>query len=175
MPVRSMTSAYVPMSALYINDKVYQTIADAAASIGTFGHGYTYSGHPLACAVALETLKIYESDRVVEHVKRVAPRLQEGLRKYTGHPIVGDVRGIGLIAALELAENPKARKPFDAARGVGAFFANAAQKHGLIVRVMGGDIIAVSPPLVITEAEIDELVARLSRALDLAAGAAHVA
>ncbi|MFO1269184.1 MAG: aminotransferase [Rubrivivax sp.] len=162
---KMMTSAYVPMSALYINDKVYQTIADAAASIGTFGHGYTYSGHPVACAVALETLKIYESDRIVEHVKRVAPRLQEGLRKYAGHPIVGDVRGIGLIAALELAENAKARKPFDPARGVGAFFANAAQRHGLIVRVMAGDIIAFSPPLVISEAEIDEVLAKVELAM----------
>jgi len=162
---KMMTSAYVPMSALYINDKVYQTIADAAASIGTFGHGYTYSGHPLACAVALETLKIYESDRVVEHVQRVAPRLQAGLRKYVGHPIVGDVRGLGLIGALELAADPKARKPFDAAKGVGAYLAKAAQNHGLIVRVMSGDIIAFSPPLIITEAEIDELLAKLALAM----------
>ncbi|MBL8324297.1 MAG: aminotransferase class III-fold pyridoxal phosphate-dependent enzyme [Rubrivivax sp.] len=162
---KMMTSAYVPMSALYLNDKVYQTIADAAASIGTFGHGYTYSGHPLACAVALETLKIYESDRIVEHVQRVAPRLQAGLRKYVGHPIVGDVRGIGLIGALELAAEPKMRKPFDAALGVGAYLAKAAQNQGLIVRVMAGDIIAFSPPLVITETEIDELLAKLELAM----------
>ena len=162
---KMMTSAYVPMSALYINDKVYQVIADAAATIGTFGHGYTYSGHPLACAVALETLKIYESDRVVEHVQKVAPRLQAGLRKYVGHPIVGDVRGIGLIGAIELAADPKARKPFDAARGVGAYLAKAAQNHGLIVRVMAGDIVAFSPPLVITETEIDELLAKLDLAM----------
>jgi len=162
---KMMTSAYVPMSALYINDKVYQVIADAAASVGTFGHGYTYSGHPVACAVALETLKIYESDRVVEHVQRVAPRLQAGLRKYVGHPIVGDVRGIGLIGAIELAADPKARKPFDPARGVGAYLAKAAQNHGLIVRVMAGDIVAFSPPLVITEAEIDELLAKLDLAV----------
>jgi len=162
---KMMTSAYMPMSALYINDKVYQAIADAAASVGTFGHGYTYSGHPVACAVALETLRIYESDRVVEHVQRVAPRLQAGLRKYAGHPIVGDVRGLGLIGAIELAADPKARKPFDAARGVGAYLAKAAQNHGLIVRVMAGDIIAFSPPLVITEAEIDELLAKLELAM----------
>lgn len=162
---KMLTSAYVPMSALYINDKVYQVIADAAAGIGTFGHGYTYSGHPLACAVALETLRIYESDRIVEHVQRVGPRLQAGLRQYVGHPIVGDVRGLGLIAALELAEDPKARKPFDAARGVGAYFARAAQTHGLIVRVMAGDIVAFSPPLIITEAEIDELLAKVELAM----------
>ena len=162
---KMMTAAYVPMSALYINDKVYQVVADAAARIGTFGHGYTYGGHPLACAVALETLRIYESDRIVEHVQRVAPRLQAGLRRYAGHPIVGDVRGLGLIAALELAEDPEARKPFDAARGVGAYFARAAQSHGLIVRVMAGDIVAFSPPLVITEAEIDELLAKVELAM----------
>ncbi|MCW5632832.1 MAG: aminotransferase class III-fold pyridoxal phosphate-dependent enzyme [Rubrivivax sp.] len=162
---KMMTSAYVPMSALFINDKVYQAIADAAASVGTFGHGYTYSGHPVACAVALETLRIYESDRIVEHVQRVGPRLQAGLRKYAGHPIVGDVRGIGLIGAVELAADPKVRKPFDAARGVGAYLAKAAQEHGLIVRVMAGDIIAFSPPLVITEAEIDELLAKFELAM----------
>ncbi|MBI5720597.1 MAG: aminotransferase class III-fold pyridoxal phosphate-dependent enzyme [Burkholderiales bacterium] len=162
---KMMTSAYVPMSALYINDKVYQVIADAAASVGTFGHGYTYSGHPVACAVALETLKIYESDRIVEHVQQVAPRLQAGLRKYAGHPIVGEVRGLGLIGAIELAAEPKARKPFDAAEGVGAYLAKAAQNHGLIVRVMAGDIIAFSPPLTITEAEIDELLAKLELAM----------
>jgi len=163
---KMMTSAYIPMSALYINDKVYQVIADAAATIGTFGHGYTYSGHPVACAVALETLKIYDSDRIVEHVQRVAPRLQAGLRQYAGHPIVGDVRGIGLIGAIELAADPKARKPFDAARGVGAYLAKAAQDHGLIVRVMAGDIVAFSPPLTITEAEIDELLAKLDLAMN---------
>ena len=162
---KMMTSAYVPMSALYINDKVYQAIADTSAKVGVFGHGYTYSGHPVACAVALETLKIYESDHIVEHVRQVGPRLQAGLRRYVGHPIVGDVRGLGLIGAIELAQNPAQRKPFDPARGVGAYLVRRAQEHGLILRVMAGDIVAFSPPLIITEAEIDELLARLDRAL----------
>ena len=162
---KMMTSAYVPMSALYVTDAIYQVVADASASVGTFGHGYTYSGYPVACAVALETLRIYESDRVVEHVQRVAPRLQAGLRKYIGHPIVGDVRGLGLIGAIELAQDPKSRQPFDAAKGVGAYLAKAAQNHGLIVRVMAGDIIAFSPPLVITEAEIDELLGKFDLAM----------
>jgi len=162
---KQMTSAYVPMSALYISDKVYQAVADASAVVGTFGHGYTYSGHPLACAVALETLRIYQSDRIVEHVAAVGPRLQAGLRRYQGHPIIGDVRGLGLIGAVELAEDPAARKPFDPARGVGAYLVRRAQAHGLILRVMAGDIVAFSPPLVITEAEIDELLARFDRAL----------
>ena len=162
---KMMTSAYVPMSALYVSDPVYQAIADASAAIGVFGHGYTYSGHPLACAVALETLRIYEDDRIVEHVARVGPRLQAGLARYRGHPLIGDVRGLGLIGAVELAADPAARKPFDAKRGVGAYLVKRAQAHGLILRAMAGDIVAFSPPLVITEAEIDELLAKFDRAL----------
>jgi 4-aminobutyrate--pyruvate transaminase len=162
---KMLTSAYVPMSALYISDRVYQEIADASAEVGVFGHGYTYAGHPVACAVALEALRIYESDDLVGHVQRVAPRLQQGLRRYAGHPIVGDVRGLGLIGAVELAEDPAARKPFDAKRGVGAYLVRRAQEHGLILRVMAGDIIAFSPPLVITEAEIDAMLERFDRAL----------
>ena len=162
---KMMTSAYVPMSALFVSEAIYQTVADASAAVGTFGHGYTYSGHPLACAVALETLRIYESDDVIGHVQRVAPRLQAGLQRFAGHPLVGHVRGLGLIGAIELAEDPAARKPFDPARGVGAYFVRRAQAHGLIVRVLGGDVIAFSPPLIITEAQIDDMLERAGRAL----------
>ena len=133
-----------------------------APSVGSFGHGYTYSGHPLACAVALETLKIYESDDVIGHVRRVAPRLQQGLRRFEGHEIVGHVRGLGLIGAIELAEDPQQRKPFDPKRGVGAYFVRRAQEHGLITRSLGGDMIAFSPPLIISEAEIDAMLERTS-------------
>jgi 4-aminobutyrate--pyruvate transaminase len=163
---KMLTSAYVPMSALMVTDAVYQVVADASASVGTFGHGYTYSGHPLACAVALETLRIYTDDDVIGHVQRVAPRLQAGLRRFAEHPLVGEARGLGLIGALELAENPAQRRPFDPKRGVGAHVVKRAQAHGLILRVLGGDIIAFSPPLVITEAEIDELLAKTALALD---------
>ena len=163
---KMMTSAYVPMSALFVSESIYNTVADASAGVGTFGHGYTYSGHPLACAVALETLRIYESDDVVGHVQRVAPRLQAGIQRLGTHPLVGQARGLGLIGAIELAEDPAARKPFDPARGVGAQMVKFAQKHGVILRVLGGDVIAFSPPLVITEAEIDFLIDRSWRALD---------
>ncbi|MDP1650169.1 MAG: aminotransferase [Rubrivivax sp.] len=163
---KMLTSAYVPMSALFVSDAIYQTLADASAEVGVFGHGYTYSGHPLACAVALETLRIYESDDVIGHVQRVAPRLQAGLQRFAGHPIVGQVRGLGLIGALELAADPAARKPFEAQRGVGAHFVRRAQEHGLITRALGGDVIAFSPPLIISEAEIDLLLERTARALD---------
>ena len=162
---KMLTSAYVPMSALYVSEAIYQVVADASAAVGTFGHGYTYSGHPLACAVALETLRIYEADDVIGHVRAVAPRLQAGLRRFAGHPIVGEARGLGLIGAIELAEDPATRKPFDPQRGVGAYFVRRAQAHGLIVRVLGGDVIAFSPPLIISEAEIDFMLECAERAL----------
>ncbi len=163
---KMLTSAYVPMSALYVSDSIYQTVADASASVGTFGHGYTYSGHPLACAMALETLRIYETDDVIGHVQRVGPRLQAGLQRFASHPLVGEARGLGLIGALELAEEPATRKAFDPKRGVGGYFVKRAQAHGLITRVLGGDVIAFSPPLIINEAEIDSLLEKTALALD---------
>ncbi len=162
---KMLTSAYVPMSALYLTDEIYQTIADTSAAVGVFGHGYTYSGHPLACAIALETLRIYESDRIVEHVQQVGPRLQQGLQQLRGHALVGDVRGMGLIGAIELAANPALRTPFDPARGVANYFVSRAQQHGLIVRALVGDVVAFSPPLIISEAEIDLLLERTRLAL----------
>lgn len=162
---KMLTSAYAPMSALYLTDEIYQTIADTSAAVGVFGHGYTYSGHPLACAIALETLRIYEADNVIGHVQKVAPRLQQGLQKFKDHPLVGAVRGLGLIGAIEFAADPKAHQPFDPKRGVGAYFVASAQTHGLIVRVLIGDVIAFSPPLIISEGEIDALLERTALAL----------
>jgi 4-aminobutyrate---pyruvate transaminase len=162
---KMITSAYVPLSALYVSDKIYQTVADASAAIGVFGHGYTYSGHPLACAVALEMLRIYETDNVIGHVQTVGARLQAGLRQFATHPMVGEVRGMGLIGAIELAADPSGRKPFDPKRGVGTYFVRRAQEHGLIVRALAGDVIAFSPPLIISESEIDTMVERTALAL----------
>jgi 4-aminobutyrate--pyruvate transaminase len=162
---KMLTSAYVPMSALYLSDEIYQTVADASAAIGIFGHGYTYSGHPLACAIALETLRIYESDKVIAHVQEVGPRLQQGLQNFKNHPLVGEVRGLGLIAAIELSADPAQRKAFDPKLGVGNYFVSRAQEHGLIVRNLIGDVIAFSPPLIISEAEIDALLVRTELAL----------
>ena len=163
---KMITSAYVPFSALYVSGKIYQACATASASVGVFGHGYTYSGHPLGCAVALETMKIYEERDLVNHVRAVAAVFADGLNKFAKHPLVGDVRSVGLIGAVELAEDPKMRTPFDPTRGVGAYLVRRAQEHGLILRAMAGDIIAFCPPLIITEAEIMEMMARFAVALD---------
>ena len=163
---KMITSAYVPFSALYVSGKIYQACADASATVGVFGHGYTYSGHPVGCAIALETLKIYEERDIVGHVRNVAPAFLAGLQKFADHPLVADVRGVGLIGAVELAEDKRARKPFDPKRGVGAFLVRRAQEHGLILRAMAGDMVAFCPPLIITEVQIHELLARFGKALD---------
>ena len=162
---KALSSAYLPISAVMINDKVYQAIADGSAERGTFGHGYTYSAHPAAAAVALETLKIYEERDIVAQVQQVAPKLQQGLARFRDHPLVGEVRGVGLIAAVEMVADKASKAPFDPVGQVGATFAANAQAEGLIIRNLG-DTIGVCPPLIITEAEIGSLLDRFGKALE---------
>ena len=165
---KALSSAYLPISAVMINDKVYQGIADGSAERGTFGHGYTYSAHPAPAAVALETLKIYEERDILTHVKELAPKLQQGLRRFRDHPLVGEVRGVGLIAAVELVADKATKAPFDPVGQVGGAFAANAQAEGLIIRNLG-DSIGVCPPLIITEAEIGKLLDRFEKALEATA------
>jgi 4-aminobutyrate--pyruvate transaminase len=148
-----------------ISDQVYQAIADNSAKIGTFGHGYTYSGHPVPAAVALEALKIYEERDIVGHVQRVGPYLQEGLRRYTDHPLVGEVRGVGLIAGVELVADRASKAPFEPAGKVGGYFTARAQAHGLIIRNLV-DTIGICPPLIVTEAQIEALLERFDKAMN---------
>jgi 4-aminobutyrate--pyruvate transaminase len=166
---KQLSSAYVPISAVLVNDKVYQALADQSSQLGVFGHGYTYSAHPLAAAVALETLKIYDEIDIAAKARAAAPRLQEGLRRFADHPLVGEVRGLGLIGAVELVADKASKAPFDPVGKVGGAFAGFAQGEGLIIRNLG-DSVAVCPPMVITEAEIDDLLGRFGRALDATAG-----
>jgi 4-aminobutyrate--pyruvate transaminase len=162
---KALTSAYMPLSAVMLDEKIYQVLVRQSEKIGVFGHGYTYSGHPVAAAVAVETLKIYEERKIIDHVRRVGPRLQAGLRKFADHPLVGEVRGLGLVAAVELVRNKETKEAFDPKSGVGMYLYKRAQAHGLIVRNLI-DSIAFTPPLIITEEEIDEVLARFKKALD---------
>jgi len=162
---KALSSSYLPISAVLMSDAVYQGIADNSAKIGTFAHGYTYSGHPVAAAVALETLKIYEERDIVGHIQAVGPRLQEGLRRFADHPLVGEVRGAGLIAAVETVANRDARTLFDPPGQVGAYLAQRAQAHGLIVRNLM-DTVAFCPPMIITEDQIETMLERFGKALD---------
>ena len=163
---KALSSSFLPISAVMINDKVYQGLADGSHSIGTFGHGYTYSGHPVSAAVAVETLKIYDEMDIVGHVKKVAPLMQDAIQKLAGHPLVGDARGVGLIGAIELVEDKATKKNFDPARKIAARAAKLCEAEGLIFRVLPGDGLAFSPPLVINEQEVEEMMSGLTRALD---------
>jgi 4-aminobutyrate--pyruvate transaminase len=161
---KALTGAYVPFSATMVSARVYEPIAEHSAKLGTFGHGYTYSAHPLGAAVAIEALKVYRETDIAARVRRLSPQFQDGLRRLAASPIVGEVRGVGLIAAVELVKDKATRAPFPAAAAVGAHFAEQAHAHGLIVRALG-DSVALCPPLVIEPAQIDEMLARFERAL----------
>jgi 4-aminobutyrate--pyruvate transaminase len=163
---KAITSAYVPMGALTVSEDVYQGLLEESGKQGVFAHGFTYSGHPLACAVALKTIEIYERIKIVEHVQRMAPIFQLRLNALADHPLVGETRGIGLIGALELLADKRGKVGFEPKLGIGARVARLAEEEGLICRAVGGDNIALCPPLVIDGAEINALFDCLARALD---------
>lgn len=163
---KMMTSGYQPMSAMLVSDRIYRVLEDQSRKLGTFGHGFTYSGHPVPAAVALETLAIYEERDLIGHVRRVAPVLQDGLRALADHPLIGEARGVGLIGAWELVRDKSSKAAFDPKAGVGAKLVASAQRRGAIVRVLPGDIIAFSPPLIIEPHEIRELLDHAKAALD---------
>jgi 4-aminobutyrate--pyruvate transaminase len=163
---KALTAGYLPMSATLVSKHIYDVLVAQSDKLGVFGHGYTYSAHPVPAAVALEALRIYQERDIVGHVRRVGPRLQDGLRQLSAHPLVGEARGIGLIGALELVRDKATRVNFDPKAGVGAYVVKRAQHHGAILRNMAGDVIAFSPPLIISESEIDALLERTKWALD---------
>ncbi|MCC6193061.1 MAG: aminotransferase class III-fold pyridoxal phosphate-dependent enzyme, partial [Burkholderiales bacterium] len=163
---KALSSAYLPISGVLVSDAVYQVLADNTSRIGMFGHGFTYSGHPVPAAVALATQKIYDSDRIGEHVQAVAPRFQQRLRALGEHPLVGEARGVSLIGAIELVKDKKTRQSFDPKLKLGAWATNQAIEHGLIARSLANDTIALCPPLIIDESQIDEMFDRMGRALD---------
>lgn len=163
---KALSSAYMPISAVLVNDKLHSAIAAHSGKLGSFGHGYTYSGHPVAAAVALETLKVYEDEQIVAKVQALAPAFRDGLLALAGRGCVGHVRSVGLIGALELVADQGTRTPFPPARKAGTRLAQLALEQGLIVRAMG-DVVGLCPPLIITAAELADLFARLTRAMDL--------
>ncbi|WP_371924837.1 aspartate aminotransferase family protein [Pseudomonas sp. R5(2019)] len=162
---KQLSSSYQPISAILINDELYQGIADHSHSLGTLGHGFTGSGHPVAAAVALENLKIIEEDKLVQHAAAKGEILQAGLREFASHPLVGEVRGVGLIAAVELVADRETKAPFDVVGKLGRYLAGRAQFHGMITRNMG-DAIAFCPPLISSEAEIRLILERFARSLE---------
>jgi len=163
---KALSAGYLPISANLVSNALYDILLAQSDKLGIFGHGYTYSSHPVPAAVALETLKIYEERDIVSHVRRVAPRMQAGIRAHADHPLIGDARGLGLIGAVEVVRDKSTKSSFDAKAGVAAYLVRRAQHHGVILRNMPGDIVAFCPPLIVSESEIDEMLAGFSRALD---------
>jgi 4-aminobutyrate--pyruvate transaminase len=162
---KQLTSSYMPLAAVLFSEAVYNAIADNTARLGTFGHGFTASGHPVATAVGLENLKIIEERDLVGNAARVGAVLQERLAVLSDHELVGEVRGVGLIAGIEMVADKATRRSFAAAGKAGAFAFAAGHENGLIVRAIG-DTLALCPPMIITEAEVHEMVRRLEKTLD---------
>jgi 4-aminobutyrate--pyruvate transaminase len=162
---KALSSAYLPISAVLMPESMYEAFADRSGELGNFAHGFTYSGHPVCAAVALRNLELMEEMDLFNHAARMGEILQQRLQQFVGHPLVGEVRGKGLIAAVELVRQAEPREPFAASDGVGAFCANACHQAGLVLRNMG-DSIAICPPLIINENQIDELVSKLAGAID---------
>ena len=164
---KALSSAYLPISATLVSEKVFSVLADESHKIGTFGHGVTYSGHPVPAAVAIETLKIYDEINIVEQCATVGGFLQSELhRRFDDHELIGEVRGVGMIAAMELVANKEARQNFDPALKMGARLVKLCEAHGVIARGLPSDSMAFSPPLIMTKEDVTEMCDRVSLALD---------
>jgi putrescine aminotransferase len=165
MPIaKGLTSGYIPMGGVVVRDEVVHTLNEG----GEFYHGFTYSGHPVAAAVALENIRILREEKIVERVKtKTAPYLQSRWQELLEHPLVGEARGVGLLGALELVKNKKTRERF-VDPGVGMLCREHCFRNGLVMRAVG-DTMIISPPLVISEEQIDELVGKVRLCLDATA------
>jgi adenosylmethionine-8-amino-7-oxononanoate aminotransferase len=160
---KGISSGYLPLGAVLVHEKIYRAIRNGPRGLAIW-HGFTNTGHPVCCAAGLKALEIIEHERLVERAYRMGQRMFEGLRALAASPIVGDVRGQGLMAGVELVQDKQTRCAFPPAAGVGRFLREAAREAGLLVR-LSGDVICLSPPLVISERELDLLLERLSIAL----------
>jgi len=159
---KGLTSGYIPMGGLIVRDEVVAVLNEG----GDFNHGFTYSGHPVAAAVALENIRILREEKIIETVHaETAPYLQKRLRELNDHPLVGEVRGVGMLGAIELVQDKATRKRYEG-RGAGMICRQFCFANGLIMRAVG-DTMIISPPLVISKDEIDELVTKARKCLDL--------
>ncbi len=167
MPIaKGLTSGYIPMGGVVVRDEIVEVLNQG----GEFYHGFTYSGHPVAAAVALESIRILREEKIIEKVKaETAPYLQKRWQELADHPLVGEARGVGMVAALELVKNKKTRERFTD-KGVGMLCREHCFRNGLIMRAVG-DTMIISPPLVIDPSQIDELITLARKCLDQTAAA----
>jgi 4-aminobutyrate---pyruvate transaminase len=162
---KALSSAYLPISAVMLSPEMSAIIEAESGKLGTFGHGFTYTGHPVASAVALKTLELYQERDIVGHVRKVAPLFARRIAKLGEHPLVGEATSVGLIGAIELVSDKKTKTGFDPAKAVAATVFGFAQEEGIISRPLLSDRLAFCPPLIISEAEIDEMFDRFERGL----------
>ncbi len=164
---KALSASFLPISAVMVNDIVFQGLAKQSHEIGTFGHGFTYSGHPVPAAVAIETLKIYDETQIGAHVQSVGPHLQRELqRRFAGHELVGEVRGVGLMAAVELVADRASHENFPPTAKIGPRLVALMQANGVMGRVCPGDSLVFSPPLIISTDEIDDMLDRVQRSVE---------
>lgn len=161
---KGLTSGYVPMGAVLMTERVYSTIADGAGT-SLVGHGYTYSAHPVSAAVALEVLRLYEGG-LLENGRKAGKRLMEGLQGLADHPLVGDIRGRGMLAAIELVTDKTKKTPLPATADPSRRIFDRAWDNGLIIRAFGNGVLGYAPPLCCTDGDIDAIVARTRKTLD---------
>ncbi len=162
---KQLSSAYFPISASVIRGDMVDAITEQTSKVGVFGHGYTYSGHPVGCAAALKVLEIYKRDNMFDHAAKLGGYLQEKLQKFADHPLVGEVRGKGMVGAVELVANKTTGQSFENG-AMGAYAIGRCQEHGLILRAVAGNSLAVCPPLIVNESHIDEICDTLGKVLD---------
>ena len=165
---KGLTSGYLPLSAAIVGDKVWQVVQSGSDQLGAFAHGYTYSAHPLCAAAANANLDIVENEDLVGNAARSGAVLQAALReRFAEHPHVGEVRGVGLLAAVEFVADREHRVRFDAADKTGPRLAAACMEHGVIVRAMPfGDVLGFAPPLIVTAADVHEIVDKVAAAVN---------
>lgn len=162
---KQLTSSYLPGSALLLNERVFEPIADESNRIGVLGHGFTGGGHPVVCAVANETIRIIEEENLVEHAKSIGAYMLQGLKQFESHPLVAEVRGVGLIAAMELVTNKETKTALEKPGMLGLMAGKHAAANGFITRSIV-DSMAFCPPLIINKHEIDDLIGRVGKTLD---------
>jgi len=162
---KALSAGYQPISALMLNERTFQPVAEHSSKLGMLNHGYTFGGHPVSAAVALETLRIYEEANIIGQVRSISAALRSGIEAFADHPLAGEIASVGALSVIELVKDKATGAPFAPEDGVGPYLLERAREHGLIARAIRNRV-AFSPPLTITEPEIEDMYARFSMALD---------
>ncbi|GLQ06381.1 aspartate aminotransferase family protein [Sneathiella chinensis] len=163
---KALSSAYLPIAAVLVSEDIFRGMVKQSEKHGAFAHGYTYSGHPVPAAVALRTLELMEERNMVEHVQAIAPLFEKRFQALADHPLVGEVRVCGLVGAVELVADKATRQSFDPSLGLAANAVKAMQDAGLIARAVAGDNVALCPPLIITEDQINDMFDKFEQGLN---------